>query len=128
MRLNRTAALDPEELEALVERYSSIPVGTTLRVSGHPRELFGATKRVLEVESLTLIDDSKEEIRFRQHVIKCRQEKYSRRFRLAEEWPDGVAESGSSMKLDNKVNPTGGLTKEPGSPSKVSLAGSIMYH
>ncbi|KAG0148903.1 hypothetical protein CROQUDRAFT_714263 [Cronartium quercuum f. sp. fusiforme G11] len=118
MYSNRASAFDPAELEELVEQYSRIPIGTTLRISGQPRELFRSTKRVLEVESMSSVDDSNEENRFRKLVIRSRQHTYSRLFRLAEVWPDGVAPSDCSLKPNNDVHPpadrggTGAPTQE----------------
>lgn len=86
------------DLELLIEKYLHIPIGTTLRVSGHPREVYNGRTRILDVDRLSLVDDPNEEIRFRKHVINSRGHIYNRLFRLKDICPDALARPQDSSK------------------------------
>lgn len=121
--LSHISDIHSVEVEALVEIYSNLTVGTALCISGTPRELFRSTKRVMEVESLSIITSSREELDFRKHVIKSRRGVYNRPFRLAEVWPNRPVEShpdvGPSTSIDPRAPPM--VSTEEGARAEARL-------
>ncbi|KAH9815399.1 hypothetical protein DFH28DRAFT_967788 [Melampsora americana] len=106
------------DVEVLVEKYLNIPIGTTLRVSGHPREVYNGRTRVLEVDRVSSVHDPNEEIRFRKHVINSRCHVYNRLFRLKDICPEALAQPQDSLKRNiGLVSQTNGSTGEDTSKS-----------
>ncbi|CAH7689993.1 hypothetical protein BY996DRAFT_4573780 [Phakopsora pachyrhizi] len=73
--------------EELIQKYANIMIGTTVQVTGQPKEMFRGLKRILEVESISF-EDSNGEIKFRNELNKLRSTTYSQwPFRLSRAWP-----------------------------------------
>lgn len=81
--------------EEVISQYSSLKLGLSLKIIGQPRELFGNTKRVLDVEKAIIVqdmgqDEAMVEIRFRNRLNHLRSQVYNQPFRLSNVWPDGL--------------------------------------